>query len=140
LLTCIRNASTLESQLKDITTVLAEELELQIINLREFITAFKNVHISRGLPLGFITTAMLAPFGKQSDRIKYSPLLHHLIIKIIYDEIWLPSRQVTHDLVVPIPPSLNKIDRIPTSPLPHFLIQSEIDKYISKGYTYSYAS
>ena len=100
---------------------------------RDFIAAFKYLHIQQEVPLGIITFATLALFDKYSDKIKYAPLIYHLIIKSIYHEIWLPSRQITHTVGFPIPAPL--IITLPsnTIPLSHSHIINKLQQYINFG-------
>ena len=103
LISCIRNHSTIDSLIQDTITVLSQELEIPIDTTNNFKSAFKQIHIQQEVPLGIITSATLAPFERYSDKIKYAPLIHHLIIKSIYQEIWIPSRQIQHSDIFPTP-------------------------------------
>src|SRR5947208_1863830 len=100
---------------------------------RDFIVVFKYLHIQQEVPLGIITSATLAPFDKYSDKIKYAPLIHHLIIKSIYHEIWLPSRQITHTVGFPIPAPLIITSPSNTIPLSHSHIINKLQQYVNFG-------
>ena len=60
-------------------------------NLSTFISAFKYLHIQNEVPIGFITSTTLAPFEKNYHKTEFALLLYYLIIRTIYEEIWLPT-------------------------------------------------
>ena len=133
LISYIRNSTTIDSLIRDTILITSQELELMATTTRDFIAAFKYLHIQQEVPLGIITSATLAPFDKYSDKIKYVPLIHHLIIKSIYQEIWLPSRQITHTIGFPIPAPLLLTSPPNTIPLSHSHIISKLQQYVNFG-------
>ena len=85
------------------------------------------------MPLGLITKNTLASFETNSNKYKYTPLIHHNIIVAIHKRIWLTSRTVNHDPIFPTPtpiqaPVLNK-----TKPLAPSLMQEKLLQYIASG-------
>jgi hypothetical protein len=133
LISCIRNPTTIDSLIQDTITVLSQELEIPIDNTNNFKSAFKQIHIQQRIPLGIITSATLAPFEKYSDKTKYAPFIHHLIIKSIYEEIWIPSRQIQHSDIFPNPTPL-VITNTSVSNLvsPSYIIE-KLKQYINIG-------
>ena len=117
LISCLRNATTIDSIIRDTILAISEELEILSTHVNEFTSAFKRLHIQQKFLLGFITTETLAPFERHIDKMKYVPLLHHLIIKLIYHKIWLLSRQITHSSIFPTPNLLLIMIRTQTAPL-----------------------
>jgi len=142
LISCTSNNSSLISLLKDIIQALATELKLDLVQPVDFTSSFIHLHVNNQLPLGFITVATLAPFARPSDKLKYAPALHHLIIKMIYHEIWLPSRQIRHDPVIPTPtplPNSNRSYQYNNFNSFNITLQSHLDKYIALGRSYLYS-
>ena len=58
------------------------------------------------MPLGVIFEETLALFENLVDRQKYTPVFYHLLVKLIYEEYWIPSRYITHESSFPTPPSI----------------------------------
>ena len=133
LISCLRNATTIDSIIQDTISAISEEIQIPPTHVNEFTSAFKQLHIQQKFPLGFITTEILAPFERHIDKMKYAPLVHHLIIKLIYHEIWLPSRQITHSSIFPTPNPLPITIRTQTAPLSQDFILNKIAQYIKDG-------
>ena len=62
--------------------------------------------------------------------MKYTLLLYHLIIKLIYHEIWLPSRQIIYSLIFSTSNLLPITIRTQTTPIPQDFILNKIAQYI----------
>ncbi|CAG8847593.1 3283_t:CDS:1, partial [Gigaspora margarita] len=60
--------------LKDTINMLADKLKLNISQVLDFIVAFKYNHILKQIPLGLITSSILVPFIRSSNKIKFIPL------------------------------------------------------------------
>ena len=86
LLTCICNLSPIDSAIYDILYTLRDDFNLPTSNISNFITNFKNIYITKQVPLGVIFEETLALFENLVDRQKYTPVFYHLLVKLIYEE------------------------------------------------------
>ena len=96
------NTTTIDSIIQDTISAILEELQISSTHINKIIFAFIQLYIQQEFPLGFITTEIPAPFERYIDKIKYTPLLYHLIIIFIYHKIWIPSRQIIYLYIFPL--------------------------------------
>ena len=94
LLICVWNHMRFTTLITQAIYKTARKLETFYINTRNFVQAFISLHITKHMPIGFITQDTLAPFRDNNNRFKHTPLLHHNIIVAIYKELWCTSRIV----------------------------------------------
>src|SRR6185312_14800159 len=130
LITCVSNHFTFNTELRRLLLKIAKEKKLALENPEEFISNYTYLHINKKVPIGIITGQTLAPFTSQHHKKKLSPLLHHRIAKLIYKEIWIPSRMSRHSEAVPPPPPLTPPIMIKTPPPIPTFIKQKIDKFI----------
>jgi len=132
MLTCIQNHFWLKTLITQTVHETSRKLELRYQDLDSFAKAYIDIHITKYVPVGLITEDTLAPFNTSYEKHKYAPLIHHDITTAIYKRIWIPSRMVAHDTVLPNPaplqtPRLNK-----TKPTAPSLLQKKLLKYVIK--------
>src|SRR5207237_672087 len=96
ILTCKYNSCSLEQIISKVLRRLADTKEIILKNQDNFIYRFTHIHITKGLPLGFITQETLIPTDNTTLQLKWTPKLHHDIITEINDNIWIPSRTYIH--------------------------------------------
>jgi len=134
IITCLYNQIRLETLIQQAIQKISRETESNITNIDNFIYNYKVLYLVRGCLIGFITEDTIAPFENIVQKKKFTSLLHHTITSSIYDEIWLPSRQYTHETFLPDPKPLQPLILDKTSNNPLALLSSKLHNYITYNY------
>src|SRR5205085_10997588 len=98
--------SLIYSAIYDILYTIRDDFNLPTSNIPNFITNFKNIYITKQAPLEVIFEETLALFENLVDRQKYTSVFYHLLVKLIYEEYWIPSYYITHESSFLTPPSI----------------------------------
>jgi len=115
--TCISNHLIWERELRRTLLRVAVEIESPLENPDEFIKSFTFLHLEKKMPFGLITNSTLFPTSSRHIQDRYTPLLHHEIVKTLYKEYWIPSRASRHSEGFPKPPQINPPNMTQTPPL-----------------------
>ena len=87
------------------------------------------------MPFGLITNSTLFPTSSKYKQNKYTPLLHHEIIKTLHKEYWIPSRASRHSEAFPNPPKIDPPTMTKTPPINKIVLENKIRKFVHLGCT-----